>query len=202
MIYKIQDCDLLKLVPRIDADGKPQWITEVDCISATITKGSSVYPLVIYDLESKWARKLTLEHSKRGGKSHYAKKYFANALVKGEIVVVSFGRSLMKIITENSILMDISSNCHLIIKMEVRNSYPSFDKSHPVRVVDWKCPVSDLNSQEEWMSFLKNNQPDFETYMKGRDMNNRRDDMIQIFGDLMSEVIADDRNNKLDKLGI
>ena len=161
MIYKIQDCDLLKLVPRIDADGKPRWITEVDCISATITKGSSVYPLVIYDLESKWARKLTLEHSKRGGKSHYAKKYFANALVKGEIVVVSFGRSLMKIITENSILMDIRSNCHLIIKMEVRNSYPSFDKSHPVRVVDWKCPVSDLNSQEEWMSFLKNNQPDF-----------------------------------------
>ena len=98
--------------------------------------------------------------------------------------------------------MDISSNCHLIIKMEVRNSYPSFDKSHPVRVVDWKCPVSDLNSQEEWMSFLKNNQPDFETYMNVRDINNRRNDMIQIFGDLMSEVIADDRNNKLDKLGI
>ena len=38
--------------------------------------------------------------------------------------------------------------------------------------------------------------------MNARDINNRRSDMIQIFWDLMSEVIADDRNNKLDKLGI
>jgi len=62
--------------------------------------------------------------------------------------------------------------------------------------------VDDLNSQEEWISFLKNNQPDFETYLKERDMNNKRNEMKQIFGDLMSEVISEDRNNKLNKLGI
>lgn len=33
-------------------------------------------------------------------------------------------------------------------------------------------------------------------------MNNKRNEMKQIFGDLMSEVISEDRNNKLNKLGI
>lgn len=203
MIHKIEDGDLLKFVPRIDSDGNPKWVTEIDCISATITKGSSVYPIVIYDLEGKWARRLTLEHSKRNGKSHYTKKYFANVLTKdGKIVVVSFGRSLMKIITENTqLILDLRSNWHLNIKMEVKNSYPIFDKSHPVES-NWSCPIDDLNSQEDWMSFLKNNQPDFETYLKERDMNNKRSEMNQIFGDLMSEVISDDRNKKLDKLGL
>jgi len=202
MIHKIEDGDLLKFVPRIDADGKPRWVTEIDCIGATITKGSSVYPTVIYDLEGKWARRLTLEHSRRGGKSHYSKKYFANILNKnGEIMVVHFSRTLMRIITENPQLMDLRSNWHLNIKMEVRNSYPIFDKSHPVES-NWSCPIDDLNSQEEWMSFLKNNQPDFETLMKERDISNKRSEMNQIFGDLMAEVISDDRNKKLDKLGL
>lgn len=201
MIQKIEDGNLLKLVPRIESDGNPKWITEVDCITATITKASSVYPVIIYDLEGKWARSLTLEHSRRGGKSHYAKKYFANILTSdGNIVVVSFGRGLMKIITENPQLMDLRSNWHLNIKIQVKNSYPTFDKSLAIES-SWTCPV-DLTSQEEWLSFLKNNQPDFETYLKRRDMNNKRSEMNQIFGDLMAEFISEDRNKKLDKLGL
>lgn len=201
MIHKIEDGDLLKFVPRIDADGKPKWITEIDCVSASVVKGSSVYPILVYDLEGKWARRLTLEHSKRGGKSHYSKKYFANTLNKnGEIKVISFGRTLMEIISKNPDLMDIRSNWHLNIKMEVRNSYPVFDKSHPIES-DWVCPV-DLNSQEDWLSFLKTNQPDFETYSKERDISNKRIEMNQIFGDLMAEIISEDRNKKLDKLGL
>ena len=195
MIHKIENGDVLKFVPRIDADGKPRWIAEVDMVfDATLG--------YIYDIEGKWLRRLTLEHRNRGGKSHYAKKYFANTLTKdGKIVVVSFGKSLMKIITENSKLMDLRSNWHLNIKMELKNSYPIFDKSHAVESA-WFCPVDDLNSQEEWMSFLKNNQPDFETLMKERDISNKRSEMNQIFGDLMAEIISEDRNKKLDKLGL
>ena len=206
MINRLNDGDVLKLVPRIDSNGNVKWITEVSCINANIDTGASIpYPTTIYDLENKWARKLTLEGNMTGVKSTYAKRYYANTLTKnGEIKVISFGARIMKIITENPQLLELRSNWHLNIKVELvhQTNIPSFDKSHPVEA-GWFCPVDDLNSKEEWLIFLKKNQPDLESYLKERDIYSRKNDLIQIFGsDLISEIISKERNEKLDKLGI
>lgn len=206
MINRLNDGDVLKLVPRIDANNIPRWITEVSCINANIDTGASIpYPTTIYDLENKWARKLTLEGNMTGVKSTYVKRYYANTLTKnGEIKVVSFGTQIMKIITENPQLLELRSNWHLNIKVELVHqvNIPSFDKSHPVEA-GWFCPVDDLNSKEEWLIFLKKNQPDLQSYLKERDIYSRKNELIQIFGsDLISEIISKERNEKLDKLGI
>jgi hypothetical protein len=85
--------------------------------------------------------------------------------------------------------------------MEVKNSYPIFDKSHPIEA-DWNCPV-DMNSGEQWMEFITNNQPDLESYFKQDDIYSKRSELINYFGsDIIGQIIGEDRNKKLDKLGI
>ena len=108
----------------------------------------------------------------------------------------------MKIITENNQLMDLKSNWQLNIKMEVKNSYPIFDKTHLIET-DWICPVNNLDSGEEWLNFITKNQPDLETYFKNNDIYSKRSELMKYFGsDVIGEIIGEDRNKKLDKLGI
>jgi hypothetical protein len=98
--------------------------------------------------------------------------------------------------------MDLKSNWHLNIKMQVKNTYPIFDNTHPIEC-DWVCPVNDLDSGEEWMDFITKNQPDLESYFKQNDIYSKRSELINYFGsDVIGEIIGEDRNKKLDKLGI
>ena len=197
-IHKLEDGDIIKLIPRI-VDGKVQWITTTDILSYKTNTGWNS----VFDPESKWTSKIAIKFNSGNPKATRVTRYYLNTLTtKGEIKVIGVGRSLMKIITENSQLMDLKSNWQLNIKMTIKNTYPIFDNTHPVEV-DWICPVNDLNSGEEWMNFITNNQPDLESYFKQNDIYNKRSELMNYFGsDIIGEIIGEDRNKKLDKLGI
>jgi hypothetical protein len=197
-IHKLEDGDIIKLIPRI-VDGKVvQWVTKVDILSYKTDTGWNT----VFDTESKWASRIAIKFNSGNPKATRVTKYYLNTLnTKGEIKVIAVGRTLMNIITENSQLMDLKSNWHLNIKMSVKNSYPIFDKSHPVEC-DWFCPV-DINSSEEWMDFITKNQPDLESYFKQNDIYSKRSELMNYFGsDVIGQIIGEDRNKKLDKLGI
>lgn len=197
-IHKLEDGDIIKLIPRI-VDGKVvQWVTKVDILGYKTDAGWNT----VFDTESKWVSRIAIKFNSGNSKATRATKYYFNALTsKGEIKVIAVGRTLMNIITENSQLMDLKSNWHLNIKMEVKNSYPIFDKSHPVEC-DWFCPV-DINSSEEWMDFITKNQPDLKSYFKQNDIYSKRSELMNYFGsDVIGQIIGEDRNKKLDKLGI
>lgn len=197
-IHKLEDGDIIKLIPRI-VDGKVQWITTTDILSYKTDAGWNS----VFDTESKWASRIAIKFNSGNPKATRVTRYYLNTLTtKGEIKVIGVGRSLMKIITENSQLMDLKSNWQLNIKMEVKNSYPIFDKTHPIET-DWICPVNDLDSGEEWLNFITKNQPDLETYFKNNDIYSKRSELMKYFGsDVIGEIIGEDRNKKLDKLGI
>jgi hypothetical protein len=200
-LHKLEDGDIIKLIPRI-VDGKIEWAKKVDMLAGLET-GNGYHSVVAFDTECKWAYKIIHQSNfSNGRKATRATKYYFNALTsKGEIKVIAVGRTLMNIITENSQLMDLKSNWHLNIKISVKNSYPIFDKSHPVEC-DWFCPV-DINSSEEWMYFITKNQPDLESYFKQNDIYSKRSELINYFGsDIIGQIIGEDRNKKLDKLGI
>jgi hypothetical protein len=197
-IHKLEDGDIIKLIPRI-VDGKVQWITTTDILSYKTNTGWNS----VFDPESKWTSRIAIKFNSGNPKATRVTRYYLNTLTtKGEIKVIGVGRSLMKIITENSQLMDLKSNWQLNIKMEVKNSYPIFDKTHPIET-DWICPVDDLNSGEEWMNFITNNQPDLESYFKQNDIYSKRSELMNYFGsDIIGEIISEDRSKKLDKLGL
>jgi hypothetical protein len=197
-IHKLEDGDIIKLIPRI-VDGKVQWITTTDILSYKTDTGWNS----VFDTESKWASRITIKFNSGNPKATRVTRYYLNTLTtKGEIKVIGVGRSLMKIITENNQLMDLKSNWQLNIKMEVKNSYPIFDKTHLIET-DWICPVNNLDSGEEWLNFITKNQPDLETYFKNNDIYSKRSELMKYFGsDVIGEIIGEDRNKKLDKLGI
>jgi hypothetical protein len=196
-LHKLEDGDIIKLIPRI-IDSKVQWATKVDILSYKTDIGFNT----VFDTESKWASRIAIKFNSGNPKATRTTRYYFNTLTtKGEIIVIQVGRTLMEIIINNKQLMDLRSNCQLNIKMEVKNSYPIFDKSHPIEA-DWNCPV-DMNSGEQWMEFITNNQPDLESYFKQNDIYSKRSELINYFGsDIIGQIIGEDRNKKLDKLGI
>jgi hypothetical protein len=53
------------------------------------------------------------------------------------------------------------------------------------------------------MDFITKNQPDLETYFKQSDIYSKRSELINYFGsDVIGQIIGEDRNKKLDTLGI
>jgi hypothetical protein len=198
-IHKLEDGDIIKLIPRI-VDGKVvQWVTKVDILSYKTDTGWGT----VFDTESKWASRIAIKFNSGNPKATRTTRYYFNTLTtKGEIKVIQVGRTLMEIIKENSQLMNLKSNWQLNIKMSVKNSYPIFDNTHPIEF-DWVCPVNDLDSSEQWMDFITKNQPDLETYFKQNDIYSKRSELMNYFGsDIIGQIIGDDRNKKLDTLGI
>lgn len=195
-IHKLEDGDIIKLIPRI-VDGEIQWVTQVDSL---MYQGDTGQLSVLYDPECKWASKIyyhisTNEKFMNKEMSRSTKYYFNTLTTKGEIKVIAVGKALMNIIIDNEQLMDLKSNWQLNI------SYPILDNTHTIEA-DWFCPV-DINSADEWMNFITKNQPNLETLFKQNDIYSKRSELINCFGsDIIGQIIGEDRNKKLDKLGI
>jgi hypothetical protein len=198
--HKLQDGDVIKLIPRI-VDGRIEWMKKVDMLAGLET-GNGYSSVVAFDTECKWASKIAHQSNSVGRKASKTTRYYFNTLTtKGEIKVIAVGRTLMQIIIDNNQLMDLKSNWHLNIKMSVKNSYPIFNKTHPIEA-GWNCPV-DINSGSQWMEFITKNQPDLETYFKKNDIYSKRSELTDYFGsDIIGQIIGEERNKKLDKLGI
>jgi hypothetical protein len=130
-----------------------------------------------------------------------------NIYIDGEIRILNVGRTLFQIITDNPNLLDIRGNHQLfVVKKEVSAGggqvFPSFDHSY-VSEKSWTPPVVDINSKEEWYSYIKSNQPDFDTHLERNNIFVHKQLLISYLGkDMLSELILDDREKKLDKLGV
>lgn len=206
MFHKIQDGDTFKLIPQISKDNNILWIREMDCLF--IEK----FNRVLYDVDSKWMDKLKkiIYKDKYSSIStmykevSYSKRYYYNFIDKtGSIKTFTFGRKLHEIITENlDKLTSIRSNYQLNISMQIAMTYPIYDKSSVIEA-DWFCPVNDLDNQQEWMEFIKNNSPDLDTFFKQKDIKYHREELSKVFGsDVISEIISNERSEKLNQLGI
>ena len=193
-IHKFRDGDIIKLIPRI-VDGEIQWATKVDSLRYQTDSGWQN----VYDTECKWTSRIITKGDLKGQRT--TKYYFNTLTQKGEIKLIAVGRTLMKIITDNKQLMDLRSNWQLNIKMEIKSSYPIFDKSHAIEC-DWNCPV-DINSGDEWKEFITKNQPDLETHFKQNDIYSKRSELMKYFGsDIIGQIISEERGKKLNELGI
>jgi hypothetical protein len=210
MFHKIQDGDIFKLMPQISKENGILWIREMDCL---FIENSNT---VLYDVDSKWMNKLksiiykdkynsTSPINSSNNKVNYSKRYYCNFIDKtGSIKTFTFGKGLHKIIVEHlpDKLANIRSNYQLHISLEIKMSYPVYDKSSVIEA-GWFCPVNDLNDQQEWMDFIKNNSPDLDTYFRQKDIKYHTNELSKVFGnDVISEIISSERSEKLNQLGI
>lgn len=205
-IHKLEDGDIIKILPMIDKNNKITWIKTYDCAfvgTSTIydNSGKSYLRRISHKLrESK-----LIHHSST--KLQIATRHGMNIYIDGEIRILNVSKTLFEMITNNPNLLDIRGNHQLfVVKKEVSAGggqvFPSFDHSY-VSEKSWTPPVVDINSKEEWYSYIKSNQPDFDTHLERNNIFNQKQLLANLLGtDMLSELISDDRQKKLDKLGV
>ena len=201
-IHKLEDGDIIKILPFIDKDDKITWCKSYSC--AVIDKQS------IYDNSDKqYLRRIshTLYRNDGDKKLPVQIRYAYNIYVGGEIKIMNVSKTIQDIITTSPTqVLDIRSNHQLfVVKDEVPAAgqfLPDWKKSY-VSEKSWTPPVSDINSKEEWYSFIKTNQPDFDNHIESNNIFVHKEKLVKYLGkDMLGDLISDDRQKKLDKLGI
>jgi hypothetical protein len=200
-IHKLEDGDIIKILPFIDKDDKITWCKSYSC--AVIDKQS------IYDNSDKqYLRRIshTLYRNDGDKKLPVQIRYAYNIYIRGEIKVMNVTRTIQDIITNSPQVLDIRSNHQLfVVKDEVSAGgqfFPDWKKSY-VSEKSWTPPISDINSKEEWYSFIKTNQPDFDNHIESNNIFVHKEKLVKYLGkDMLGDLISDDRQKKLDKLGI
>ena len=200
-IHKLEDGDIIKILPFIDKDDKITWCKSYSC--AVIDKQS------IYDSSDKqYLRRIshTLYRNDGDKKLPVQIRYAYNIYILGEIKIMNVSRTIQDIITTSPQVLDIRSNHQLfVVKDEVSAAgqfLPDWKKSY-VSEKSWTPPISDINSKEEWYSFIKTNQPDFDNHIESNNIFVHKEKLVKYLGkDMLGDLISDDRQKKLDKLGI
>jgi len=197
-IHKLEDGDLIKILPMIDKNNNISWIKQYDCVGLN-TK------TFITDTKGYLKR---ISHKIRESNSSInlpiSTKYAMNIYIDGEIRILNVARTLFQMITNNPKLWDIRGNHQLfIVKGEVKavgQIFPSFDKSY-VSEKSWTPPVNDIDSKDEWYSYIKSNQPDFDNHLERNNIFVHKQLLISHLGkDMLGEIISDDRQKKLDEI--
>lgn len=194
----ITDC-VVKLLPIIDSENEFQWLIPVDKLWLDSSK-KFVYEIGGGNI----LRRLT-----SFPRLEFGKMYLVNMLEEGKIKTVSIGKELINLIEKNtSLLFDLKSEYHMNVVVEQKviqakgfPSFPSFDKSSIIIKSDWIAPVSNINSTEEWTSWIKVNQDN--NYLRDIEKNspfNNREELDSLFDGNFSRIIAENRNKRISKI--
>jgi hypothetical protein len=180
-IHKLEDGDIIKILPFIDKDDKITWCKQYTC--AVINKQS------IYDNSDKqYLRRIshTLYRNDGDKKLPVQIRYAYNIYIGGEIKIMNVSRTIQDIITNNPEVLDIRSN------------KKSYIKDH-----NWTPPVNDMDSKDEWHSYIKTNQPDFDNHIESNNIFVHKQKLVKFLGtDMLGDLISDDRQKKLQSIGI
>jgi hypothetical protein len=199
-IHKLEDGDIIKILPMIDKNNNISWIKMYDCV------GLNTKTFISDKSDKSYLKRIShkLRESNSSIKLPISTRYAMNIYINGEIRILNVGNTLFEMITNNPKLWDIRGNHQIIVvKKEISAGggqvFPSFNKSY-VSEKSWIPPVNDINSQE-WFSYIKSNQPDFDNHLEKSNIFNHIQLLINHLGkDMLSELISDDREKKLDKI--
>jgi len=191
-IHKLKDGDIIKILPTIEDNNGITWIKQLDI--------AYVNNYIIYDCK-KYLRRIS-RMLLPSSILPISTRYYMNILIDGEIRLLSLGRTLFDIISNNPEILQLKSDYQLNIVREQKMGFSSFDKSIVVKS-NWISPVSDIDSGEEWINWIKDNQPDFDSHIEKNSILNHKQLLTDYLGkDMLSDLISEDRQKKLEKLGV
>lgn len=192
-IHKLKDGDIIKILPTIEDNNGVTWIKQLDV--------AYVNNHIIYDCKG-YLRRISRMLFPSSSILPISTRYYMNILIDGEIRLLSIGRTLFDIISNNPEILQLKSDYQLNIVREEKMGFLSFDKSIVVKS-NWISPVSDIDSGEEWINWIKDNQPDFDSHIEKNIILNHKQLLTDYLGkDMLSDLISEDRQKKLEKLGV
>jgi len=200
-IHRLEDGDIIKILPMIDKNDNISWIKQYDCV------GLNTKTFINDNSEKGYLKRIShkLRQSNSSINLPVTTRYAMNIYIDGEIRILNVGNKLFQMIIDNPKLWDIRGNHQLFIaKSEVNAGrgqvFPSYDKSY-VSEKSWTPPVNDINSQDEWVSYIKSNVSDFDSHLEKSNIFNHKQLLIDYLGkDMLAEIISDDREKKLEMI--
>jgi len=196
-IHKLEDGDIIKILPMINKNDNISWIKQYECI------GLNSKTFICDDSNNGYLKRIShkLRQSNSSINLPVSTKYAMNIYIDGEIRILNVGKKLFQMIIDNPKLWDIRGNHQIFVSIDEVSVggqvFPSFDKSY-VSEKSWTPPVNDINSQDEWFSYIKSNGPDFNTHLEKNSIFAHKQLLIDYLGkDMLGELIADDRQKKL-----
>ena len=206
-IHKLEDGDIIKILPMIDKNDKISWIKKYDCV------GLNTKTIITDSSDKGYLKRIShkLRESHIDGLNRVnlpiSTKYAMNIYINGEIRILNVGKTLFQMIIDNPKLWDIRGNHQIfVVKKEVSAGggqvFPDWKSSY-VSEKSWIPPVNDMDSKEEWFSYIKSNQPDFDNHLEKSNIFNHKQLLINHLGkDMLADLISDDRQKKLEVLGV
>lgn len=197
MILKLEDNQILKIMPIIRKDGS-------HCFAIPV---SALYhrDKMILDERDFLSR---LYNSKRGtGETlGYTRKYLLSVWYENKFHMIKVGKSVHDIFMEelSKGSYDFRNNKHLkIVSKLITPSYgigpfSDYKSSHFIDL-EWDKPV---NSKEEWVDFIKKNQFDFDEFLVKSSVMYNLNFLNKEFDNFFSFLISDMRDKKLEQIGI
>jgi hypothetical protein len=200
-IHQLEDGDIIKILPMIDKNDKISWIKQYECI------GLNSKTFICDSSNNGYLKRIShrLRQSNSSIKLPVVTKYAMNIYIYGEIRILNVGNKLFQMIIDNPKLWDIRGNHQIFVSIDEVSVgggqvFQSYDKSY-VCEKSWTPPVSDINSQDEWVSYIKSNGTDIDNHLKNNSVFAHKQLLINHLGkDMLSEIISDDREKKLDKI--
>jgi len=199
-IHKLEDGDIIKILPMIDKNNIISWVKKYDCV------GLNTNTFISDTSEKGYLKRIShkLRESNSSIKLPITTRYGMNIYIDGEVRILNVGKTLFEMIVDNPKLLDIRGDHQIfVVKKEVSAGGQVFPdwKSSYVSEKSWTPPVNDINSKDEWYSYIKSNQPDFDNHLEKSNIFNHKQLLTDYLGkDMLGEIISDDRQKKLDEI--
>lgn len=197
-LYRPEDGDIVKILPILKKDGT----------FCPFIKTGFVYldGKLIYDQANYLRRIRQNEYVKKSNKiSNIGERFFFFVSINEEFKFMQTGKKLTDIIKQglyqgHSMGSLLTGDGHLKISKREIQTFPCFDES---KIVEKKWNSPNISTQTEAVEWTMKNQPIFiEDYLESNGIFSNLKLLNEYFDNAFSDLIAKDRNKKLEEIGI
>ena len=198
-LYRPEDGDIVKILPILKKDGT----------FCPFIKTGFVYldGKLIYDQANYLRRIRQNEYVKKSNKiSNIGERFFFFVSINEEFKFMQTGKKLTDIIKQGlyqgqsmGSLLTGGGHLKIMSKREIQ-TFPCFDES---KIVEKKWNSPNISTQTEAVEWTMKNQPIFiEDYLESNGIFSNLKLLNEYFDNAFSDLIAEDRNKKLEEIGI
>lgn len=200
VFYKPEDGDIVKILPILKKDGT----------FCPFIKAGFIYLApdgkLIYDQANYLRRIRQNEYVKKSNKfSNIGERFFFFVSINEEFKFMQTGKKLTDIIKQGlyqgqSMGSLLTGGGHLKISKREIQTFPCFDES---KIVEKKWNSPNISTQTEAVEWTMKNQPIFiEDYLESNGIFANLKLLNEYYDNAFSDLIAEDRDKKLEAIGI
>ncbi len=187
-LVKVESGKIYKPLPIIRSDG-----SKVNFIKVSF---GFVNNAMLYDETNLFNRIWSKNRKNNIDSSGIGIKYFYSFYIDDEIVFASVGGAIMEILLSYD-FDDLNNGNGLLVNSKMDAIYPSYKDS---KIIPFNTNIGCFLSDDDRDEWIIKNQPDIDSWLKAKGVSSNIGILRHKFGDIMSEIVSEDRDVKLEKI--